>query len=628
MAPTKTSKGKEPEDAKPKKDWNTFKVAALKAELKRRGLPETGVKPELVARLIAADGGEISEGATSTRTRPGKIAQAFQAEIEGRRELKPTKRAPRKPRAVLVAPQSGPENGEISESTIKTGSVLLDCPTEVIANIFWYLANEFEYGSFDERAAELASHAKVCKRLWDIANEELYRMVGPGDKGKMEKLHQFLKTVLANANLAAKVHAIYSTEFSDWYVSTDLYTQDEEKSLMARMNLQTKDTEIDEQWLAWIKAGNWRAVMGILLLYLPNLYQLHFHDFCRPYYNKMGYPAYKEPPKFIEWAFKEAEEKPGTILTKLRDVTINARYSSENTHGISIDYVSAFLEHSSVKAAKLYCPASNRLTTVAPYTVNSSNIEEIEITEGRILDIHFARLFQNMHHLKKIDMALKHDQLEIYDMRRLPRSLRNAQDSLEVLVLYASRYMVKHPIGSLRAFSVLHTISLSWDVFMGEMYDTYSDNWIEVSAPMTDWLPAAIKHLSLLDLCHHAQGHEMKLLYQRFLVKMKDIIHRKSEFYPNWDTFKVTGCDCAFSTAVEDLFPAHLTEQMGKMKTECESNDIEFTYARRSYDNTDDVDEDSEVEEDDENGENNVKKEENIDDEEIDFHDDDMQYYQ
>lgn len=36
-------------------DWNKVKVVDLKAELKKRGLPQTGLKPALVARLTAAE---------------------------------------------------------------------------------------------------------------------------------------------------------------------------------------------------------------------------------------------------------------------------------------------------------------------------------------------------------------------------------------------------------------------------------------------------------------------------------------------------------------------------------------------------------------------------------------------
>ncbi|CAD6447937.1 db289b48-e354-495e-bdf3-e50e45400ca3-CDS [Sclerotinia trifoliorum] len=42
-------------------DWNKFKVVDLKAELKKRGLPQTGLKPALVARLASAENEDGSE---------------------------------------------------------------------------------------------------------------------------------------------------------------------------------------------------------------------------------------------------------------------------------------------------------------------------------------------------------------------------------------------------------------------------------------------------------------------------------------------------------------------------------------------------------------------------------------
>ncbi|PBP19952.1 SAP domain-containing protein [Diplocarpon rosae] len=42
-------------------DWNKLKVADLRAELKRRGLPQTGLKPALVARLAEAEAENANE---------------------------------------------------------------------------------------------------------------------------------------------------------------------------------------------------------------------------------------------------------------------------------------------------------------------------------------------------------------------------------------------------------------------------------------------------------------------------------------------------------------------------------------------------------------------------------------
>ncbi|KAH8802715.1 hypothetical protein F5884DRAFT_802830 [Xylogone sp. PMI_703] len=48
-------------------DWNKLKVVDLKNELKRRGLPQTGLKPALVARLTEAENEEASESDATAR---------------------------------------------------------------------------------------------------------------------------------------------------------------------------------------------------------------------------------------------------------------------------------------------------------------------------------------------------------------------------------------------------------------------------------------------------------------------------------------------------------------------------------------------------------------------------------
>lgn len=57
-------------------DWNKLKVVDLRAELKNRGLAQTGLKPALVARLAAAENGEGSESEATVQDDTQKLASS------------------------------------------------------------------------------------------------------------------------------------------------------------------------------------------------------------------------------------------------------------------------------------------------------------------------------------------------------------------------------------------------------------------------------------------------------------------------------------------------------------------------------------------------------------------------
>ncbi|PBP28441.1 SAP domain-containing protein [Diplocarpon rosae] len=58
-------------------DWNKLKVADLRAELKRRGLPQTGLKPVLVARLAEAEAENANEHEHEDGTESEATVQAL-----------------------------------------------------------------------------------------------------------------------------------------------------------------------------------------------------------------------------------------------------------------------------------------------------------------------------------------------------------------------------------------------------------------------------------------------------------------------------------------------------------------------------------------------------------------------
>lgn len=80
-------------------DWSKQKVVDLKSELKRRGLPQTGLKPALVARLAAAEaeaenGGEDGSPSESDTTVQGDAARHAAASSDTASQITTTQPAP------------------------------------------------------------------------------------------------------------------------------------------------------------------------------------------------------------------------------------------------------------------------------------------------------------------------------------------------------------------------------------------------------------------------------------------------------------------------------------------------------------------------------------------------------
>ncbi|KAJ9148931.1 Protein THO1 [Pleurostoma richardsiae] len=79
------------------KDWSKLKVVDLRNELKRRGLPQNGLKQDLVDRIIAADSEDVTSGnpveeEVATATEKGEQAEANPTvEEEASKEVENTK---------------------------------------------------------------------------------------------------------------------------------------------------------------------------------------------------------------------------------------------------------------------------------------------------------------------------------------------------------------------------------------------------------------------------------------------------------------------------------------------------------------------------------------------------------
>ncbi|KAI2637195.1 hypothetical protein GGS26DRAFT_547710 [Hypomontagnella submonticulosa] len=103
-------------------DWNKLKVVELRAELKRQGLPQNGLKADLVARLEAAD----SENTTS---QPSNEAAEETEDVNG--DVQPQQEAPDAPETVEPTP-SDEAPAEVEVEAEAEAVVAAEEPTPIV----------------------------------------------------------------------------------------------------------------------------------------------------------------------------------------------------------------------------------------------------------------------------------------------------------------------------------------------------------------------------------------------------------------------------------------------------------------------------------------------------------------
>ncbi|EUC36090.1 hypothetical protein COCCADRAFT_24092 [Bipolaris zeicola 26-R-13] len=343
------------------------------------------------------------------------------------------------------AAAASPSKKQNSHATIK------DLPDELILEILEYLSDTETHKRKISNALSLAC---TSRRFYRIAIIEAYALFDP----RYCNAYLFLRTLISNPQLAALVQHVKRNTLEDKY--NPRYEPTAQDKRVIKKAVQALEIRY---WRKWVDKcnndpGSYEVLTGIILLYLPNVQTITY----------TGYDRSKSLANAPDWSFFMNEAlgcENGKIhhFENLQEVTVHA-------FDLQLFTLAPLFRFQSLRMLRLIGIAefhssrrgeSNARTLRGMIDKRENNIETLSLNGYFYTKSCLDFLISTSRHLKAFEYAISVDMVPWFNgspvsiLRKLAKSLRPHQKSLETLTIYCEMEIERKTPGRLHNHSGL-----------------------------------------------------------------------------------------------------------------------------------------------------------------------------